>query len=75
MVRFGIEHGLFAVVGQISQPRGGAVSLFRSSASPEFETGAEELLRLLAGHLKQAFRLYREFSDLKALSAICFHLV
>ena len=65
MVRFGIEHGLFAVVEQNSGPRGGAVSLFRSSASPEFETDAEEMLRLLAGHIKQAFRLYREFSDLK----------
>jgi DNA-binding CsgD family transcriptional regulator len=69
MARFGIEHGLFAVVEQISRPRGGAVSLFRGSASPEFETDAEEMLRLLAGHLKQAFRQYREFSDLKAWSA------
>jgi DNA-binding CsgD family transcriptional regulator len=68
MVPFGIEHGLFALV-ENSGPRGGSVSLFRSSASPEFETEAEEMLRLLAEHLKQAFRLYREFSDLRAVSA------
>jgi DNA-binding CsgD family transcriptional regulator len=69
MVRFGLEHGLFAVVGQISRPRGGAVSLFRSSSSSEFETDTEEILCLLAGHLKQAFKLYGKFSDLKAQSA------
>jgi DNA-binding CsgD family transcriptional regulator len=69
MVHFGLEHGLFAVVQQNNGPRGGSVSLFRSSASPEFETDAVEMLCLLAGHLKQAFRLYREFSALKALSA------
>jgi DNA-binding CsgD family transcriptional regulator len=68
MARFRIEHGLFAVVEQINGPRGGSVSLFRSSSSPEFRTAEEEILCLLAGHLKQAFRLYREFSDLKALS-------
>jgi DNA-binding CsgD family transcriptional regulator len=68
LVRFDIAHGLFVIV-ENNAFSGASVSLFRSSSSPEFEADAEEILRLLAGHLKQAFKLYRQFSDLKARSA------
>jgi DNA-binding CsgD family transcriptional regulator len=68
MTRFGIEHGLFVVVAQNTGPCGGAVSLFRDSSSPEFQAAEEEMLCLLAGHLKRAFELYRQFAALKAQS-------
>jgi DNA-binding CsgD family transcriptional regulator len=68
LVRFDVAHGLFVIV-ENNALSGASVSLFRSSSSPEFEADAEEILCLLAGHLKQAFKLYRQFSDLKARSA------
>jgi DNA-binding CsgD family transcriptional regulator len=68
LVRFDVAHGLFVIV-ENNALSGASVSLFRSSSSPEFEANTEEILCLLAGHLKQAFILYGKFSDLKAKSA------
>jgi hypothetical protein len=61
MARFGIEHGRLEAVEQINGPRGGSVSLFRSSSSPTFQAAEEEILGHLAGYLKQAFVLYRQY--------------
>jgi DNA-binding CsgD family transcriptional regulator/PAS domain-containing protein len=66
MIRFRIEHGLFTVLEPNIGPRGSALSLYRSSSSPAFGAAEEEILRLFAGHLRQAFKLYRQFSDLRA---------
>ena len=68
LVRFDVAHGLFVVV-ENNVLSGASVSLFRSSSSPEFETDTEEILCLLSGHLRQAFKLYGKFSELKAQSA------
>jgi DNA-binding CsgD family transcriptional regulator len=68
LVRFDVAHGLFVIV-ENNALSGASVSLFRSSSSPEFEPDTEETLWLLAGHLKQAFKLYGKFSELKAQSA------
>jgi DNA-binding CsgD family transcriptional regulator len=63
--RFDIEHGLFALA-ENSGPLSGSVSLFRSSRSGPFQTAEVETLSFLAPHLHRAFRLSRQFSDLKA---------
>lgn len=67
MIPNGVEHGLFGVVRNNGACLD-SVSLFRSSFSSEFQAGELEILRFLAGHLKAAFKLYLQFSELKALS-------
>jgi len=45
-----------------------SVSLFRGPASPEFKVSDLETLNLLVPHIQRAFKLYFQFSELKARS-------
>lgn len=67
LVRFDIEHGLFAVI-ENNGPRSASLSLFRSSAGGEFDTASANLLRFIAPHLERAFQLHRRLSSLTTRS-------
>ena len=68
MVPSHIEHGLFAMV-QSDGVSLNSVSLFRPPSLPEFGDRELEFLQFLSPHLERAFKLYLQFSEMKAASA------
>ena len=68
MVPSHIEHGLFAMV-QSDGVSLNSVSLFRPPSLPEFGVRELEFLQFLSPHLERAFKLYLQFSEMKAASA------
>jgi len=68
MVRFGIEHGMFAAV-QNTGSRITSVSLYRAPSQPQFERSEIEILRFLLPHVDRAVGLYGRFSQLTDRSA------
>jgi len=62
------EHGMFGVI-ESGGPRVAAVSLFRDASLPEFGESDLYVLRFLAPHVRRAFRLHFQFSQLKARRA------
>ncbi|HTZ46054.1 MAG TPA: LuxR C-terminal-related transcriptional regulator [Verrucomicrobiae bacterium] len=67
MRRFGMEYGMFSVI-ENAQSRWASISLFREDASNSFETSELELLQFLDPHLRRAFGLHFQLSNLKARS-------
>jgi DNA-binding CsgD family transcriptional regulator len=67
MLRFGVEHAMFAVAENTGS-RLACVSLYRNSSRPEFTTSDLATLRVLTPHVQRAFKLHFKFSDLKAQS-------
>jgi len=65
MVRFDVKHGVFGVIHKDSS-RWASVSLYRGHSSSEFGTPDVEALRFILPHIRRAFRLHFQFSDLKA---------
>lgn len=68
MVRFGIEYGMFGVV-ESSPTRWASVSLFRGASNSEFRLSDMETLHFLTPHIRRAFKLHFQFSDMKGRSA------
>lgn len=63
-----IEYGMFSVV-ENSPSRWASISLFRGNSGSAFEHGELEILQFLTPHIRRAFELHFQFSDLKARSA------
>jgi DNA-binding CsgD family transcriptional regulator len=68
MSRYNIEHGLFGMV-ENSPRRLAAVSLYRSASGPEFQASEIKVLELLSPHIRRAFKLHFQFSELKTEAA------
>lgn len=68
MVPSHIEHGLFAMV-QSDGVSLNSVSLFRPPSLPEFRARELRVLQFLSPHLERAFKMYLQFSEMKAASA------
>lgn len=67
MVKFGFEHGLFALVAN-TRTRFASISLYRDSSCSAFDASQGEIVRFLAPHAQRAFRLHLCFSELKTRS-------
>ncbi len=68
MSRYGIEHGLFGMA-ENSQSRLAAVSLYRDASGSEFQASDVKVLELLSPHIRRAFKLHFQLSELKAHAA------
>jgi len=67
LVRYGIVHGMFGLV-ENHAPRWASVSLYRGLSSSEFRVSDLEILNLLIPHIRRAFSLHFQFSELEARS-------
>ncbi len=65
MVPYRIEHGIFGVI-ENSATRWASTSLFRSRSSPQFRESEGDILNFLVPHIRRAFTLHFQFSELKA---------
>ncbi len=65
MVRFDIEHGMFGIFEREGTQWAG-LSLYRSAASGEYRDSDLDVVRFLIPHLRRAFKLHFQFSELKA---------
>jgi DNA-binding CsgD family transcriptional regulator len=65
MARYGIVHGMFGLV-ENSSTRWASLSLFRSSRAKEFRPSDLEIIDLLIPHIRRAFKLHFQLSELEA---------
>jgi DNA-binding CsgD family transcriptional regulator len=68
MLRFGTEYGMFGVLEK-SESRWASVSLFRDGSNGEFQPEELEILQFLSPHMRRAFKLHFQFSELKSSAA------
>jgi DNA-binding CsgD family transcriptional regulator len=66
--QFGIEHGMFALLG-CNEARFAGVSLYRDKSRAQFTTSDLEVLQFLTPHLQRVFTLGLHFSELRSRSA------
>ncbi len=67
-VKFGIEHGIFALL-ESNETRFAGLSLYRDNSSAQFTATDLDILRFLTPHLQRVFRLGLHFSELRSRSA------
>jgi len=61
-----IEHGLFGVLEK-GPSRWSTVSMYRGKTLSQFQNTDLDVLRFVAPHLRRAFRLHFQFSEIRAL--------
>jgi DNA-binding CsgD family transcriptional regulator len=66
LVHQGAVHGMFGFLENDPSGRWGTVSLYRGLPGNEFHTSDLETLTFLMPHIRQAFKLHFQFSELKA---------
>ena len=64
LVRFGIEHGMFALFENTGS-RLVSCSLFRDSSRGSFQVSQLEILRFLAPHVQRAVKLHAQFCEMR----------
>jgi DNA-binding CsgD family transcriptional regulator len=65
LLRFSASHGMFGMVENTGESLA-SIGFYRDLSQPEFDSAEVQLLSFLVPHAHQAFKLHKQFSNLKA---------